>query len=63
MTYMLYICCFILILKKSNCLFGLFVAATVTVEQLSAKVKGQAIPDQHGSSSLAVGKVEYDVTK
>ncbi|KAK2156324.1 hypothetical protein LSH36_216g04027 [Paralvinella palmiformis] len=41
---------------------GLNYAATVTVEQLSAKVKGQAIPDQHGSSSLAVGKVEYDVT-
>lgn len=41
---------------------GLNYAAGVTVDQLSSKVKGQHIPDQHGSSRVAVGKVDYDIT-
>lgn len=41
---------------------GLNYAAGVAVDILAKSVGKLKIPDQHGSTSLPVGKVSYDVT-
>jgi len=41
---------------------GLNYCANVAVEILSASVGKLSIPDQSGSTKVAVGKVEYQVT-
>jgi len=40
---------------------GLNYAAEVTVQQLSAMVRGASLPDQSGQSHTPVGKVDYEV--
>jgi len=40
---------------------GLNYAASVAVQQMSAKVQGASLPDQSGESHTPVGKVHYEV--
>jgi len=40
---------------------GLNYAASVAVQQMSAKVRGASLPDQSGESHTPVGKVHYEV--
>ena len=37
-------------------------AAGIAIDQMTSDIRGKAIPDQHGSSHVAIAKINYDIT-